>query len=51
MVNLEQQKDAKLRKISEEIQRQDNPKYRIDRDVLYKIIDGQWKIMVPDDLV
>ena len=46
LVNLEQQKDAKVRKIREEIQRQDDPKYRIDRDVLYKIIDGQWKIMV-----
>ena len=51
LVNLEPQKDAKIRKIREEIQRQDNPKYRIDSDVLYKIIEGQWKIMVPDDLV
>ena len=30
---------------------QDNPKYKIDKNVLYKIIDGQWKIMVPDELV
>ena len=50
-VNIEQQRDAKLRKISEEIRIQDNPKYKIDRNVLYKIIDGQWKIMVPDELV
>ena len=47
----EQQRDGKLKKISDEIRIQDNPKYKIDKNVLYKIIDGQWKIMVKDDLV
>ena len=50
-INIEQQRDAKLKKISDDIRVQDNPKYKIDNDVLYKIIDGQWKIMVPDELV
>ena len=50
-INDERQRDAKLKKIGEEIRIQDNQKYKIDENVLYKIIDGQWKIMVPDGLV
>ena len=50
-INVEQQRDEKLIKISDEIRIQDNPKYKIDKNVLYKIIDGQWKIIVPDEHV
>ena len=50
-INIEQQRDDKIKKIINEIQVKENPKFQIANNVLYKLIDGQWKIMVPDHLV
>ena len=50
-ISVEQQRDEKLNELVRRLKDRDNPKFQNVNNILYKLIDGQWKIMIKDHTI
>ena len=47
----EQDQDPNILKRKNNLRQRDHPSYKVEENVLYKLMDNRWKIIVPQHLV
>lgn len=47
----EQNKDPNIAKIKEDLRRTEDPRYVYRKNLVYKLMDGEWKIILPNTML